>query len=617
MIQHSSRRPLALATLLLASSLALPSTARSAEPEKLWIRDALTGIAIPNARAAAVGGPVKGIAAEERADGSGRLSLPSAAQAEKIEIRASGYQPMTIPAASAKAAGSTAVWLMPKNRPEELRPEAIEARQIPNTTLLHGHVVSVETGKPVPGATVRLAGTSTRAATSKGGYFSLHAKGTRVVAPEDVPDFADLIVSAPGYTRVRLAHIALIESDFHYVIDLKRDVRGIGEEVRDMSHRQYPIGFKASLPGEEGQEAAHESLTAPATVAEPPGTAQNRLALESAGLGVITEAATAGGLQVINPPDQILVSGYGWFPLEVYISNGLCNEWIASWNFDALYAGSVAYRSYGSWYQINRGSICATTSCQVFTNTYNARCDAAAQRTTGILLQRAGAVAFSEYSAENNSVRCASFSCVNTDLSCGDGRAGSPGAGWSCISDNHLFDQGTGRCCFGHGHGMCQWGTQAWARSSQLWNWMTDHYYNDFGAGTGNRTMFMTSPFDIVSATSPTVVSRGATFTISEVLRSFTDWSQPQIMLGASLIGPTTISDIAHDTKVNVLARTSFAVQSRDTNVSRLFTVPSTATPGLYDLLVAIWFDTNGNNLIDGNDKPLRTLRYPGQITVN
>ncbi|HRC85155.1 MAG TPA: hypothetical protein PK413_06070, partial [Thermoanaerobaculia bacterium] len=202
-------------------------------------------------------------------------------------------------------------------------------------------------------------------------------------------------------------------------------------------------------------------------------------------------------------------------------------------------------------------------------------------------------------------------------LSCGSGKAGSPAASWPCLSDSHLFDQGPGTCCFGHGRGMCQWGTQAWSRGGQLWNWITDHYFNANGSGTGMRTMFMTSPFTLVSATFPASVTRGTTITVNETLRSYTDWNQGQILLGASLLGPSSISDPAHDKKVTVLARTSFSVQSRDTAVSRLFTVPATATRGTYDLLVAIWFDTNGNNTIDSNDKPLRTLSYPAAVVVN
>jgi stage II sporulation SpoD-like protein len=614
MIQRTTL-PTMLALLL--GALAPSIAAGAADPPlKLWVRDALTGMAVPGAKAG-VAGPGKTVAIEAQADRSGRLSLPDVKSAASIEVSARGYRSLTI-APSRMGAGATAttVWLLPRSRPEELRPEVLAARQLPNATLLHGHVVDVETGRPVPGASALLAGAGTKATTDRSGYFRLYAKGTQVATPETVPDFADLVVSAPGFTSVRLVHIALIEGDFHYVVDLEP---GSGETVRDMSHKLYPLGFRPpdELGGsEEPEPRILESL------AEPPGTADDLLAELSGaspakGLGLVTAAATAGGLQVVNPPDQIFVSGFGFFPLEVYVANGLCSEWIASWNFDALFAGSIAYRSYGSWFQINQGSICATTSCQVFQNTFNSRCDTAAQRTTGILLQRGGVVARSEYSAENNSLRCANFSCVNTDLSCGDGSAGSPAAGWPCLSDSHLFDQGTGHCCFGHGRGMCQWGTQAWSRSARLWNWMTDHYYNANGAGSGSRTMFMTSPFDIVGASaSSTSVARGTTFTISETLRSFTDWNQPQIMLGASLIGPTAISDPAHDTKVTVLARTSFSVQSRDTAVSRLFTVPSTATVGTYDLLVAIWFDANGNGVIDGNDKPLRTLRFTGLITV-
>lgn len=600
MFRHMLRNSSVRLIFTLTSLLPLASQAGAAEaPGKLWIRDAMTGIAIPDAS-------VDGT----KADPSGRLSLPSKAVGE-VEIRAAGYKPMTIRPALGKAVGESAntVWLMPTSRPEALRPEVIEAKKIPNTAMLHGHVVSVETGRPVAGATVRLDGSNLSATTNRDGYFVLYPKGTRVVTPETVPEFADLVISAPGHASVRLAHIALIEEDFHYIVDLRK---GSGETVRDMSHKLYPIGFEGVPHGSHMEEPLEKQA------AEAPGTAQDLLARLSVAEKSAEKALIPGGLTVINPPDQILVSGYGWFPLEVYVSNGLCSEWIASWNYEALFAGSIAYRSYGSWYQINQGSICNTTSCQVFRNAYNSRCDVAAQRTTGILLQRGGAVARSEYSAENNSLRCSSYSCVNVDLSCGDGRAGSPAAGWPCLSDGHLFDQGTGRCCFGHGRGMCQWGTQAWSRSGWLWNRMTDHYYNASGAGSGNRTMFMTSPFNIVNASpSTTSVFRGGTFTISGTVRSYTDWNQPNVMIGASIVGPGTYSDPGHDNKVTILARTSFSVQSRDTGISRLFTVPSTALPGTYDLLVALWFDTNGNNVIDSNDKPLRTLRVTGALVVN
>lgn len=602
------QRWLAASAVILLCGFPTGLSADDGSPTRLFVRDAWTGLAVPGAQAQAGATGTPRLEAAREASAVGHLSFPVGIDGERLEIRAPGYRTMLVPAfAPDRESPTTAVWLIPRERAEELRPEKIAERRLPATTMLHGHVVDPGSGRPVAGATVTVDGTDRRTATNERGYFLLYTKGTKVLSPADVPEFADLVVAAPGHATARLRHIALLEDDFHFIVDLPA---GTGEISRDLSHKLYPIGYEDHLEGwvghgEEEEAGAIDAAPAAAFAAAPGG-------LEHA-----TLAATPGGLQVINPPDNINVSGFGLVPLEVYLARGLCAEWISSWGAHSLAAGAIAYRSYGSWYQINNGSICTTTSCQVYNNTYNANCDAAAQRTTGILLQRLGAVARSEYSAENNSLVCGGFSCVNVDLSCGNGSAGSPSASWSCLADSHLFDQGPGTCCFGHGRGMCQWGTHAWSRGGQLWNWITDRYYNNFGTGTGLRTMFMTSPFDIVSATFPGAAGRGTTFTINETLRSYTDWSQSQIMLGASLTGPATVSDAARDKKVTVLARTSFAVQSRDTAVSRQFAVPPGIPVGTYNLIVAIWFDTNGNNLIDAADKPLRTLTYPSAIVIN
>ncbi|NJL28512.1 MAG: hypothetical protein HC897_11795, partial [Thermoanaerobaculia bacterium] len=478
-------------------------------------------------------------------------------------------------------------------------------------------VVDVAVGRPVVGAEVRLAKAGASTTTDENGYFSLYAKGTQVLDMSDVPEFDDLVVAAPGFTTVRLAWLPMLEQDAHYIVDLER---GSGETVRDMSHKMYPQGvplreadpaaFYGAKGGIETEDAAEPSEQAESS------DAMSALADSLAGAAIGPKASWSG-LQVVNPPDQIYVSGYGWYYLEVYLARGLCNEWISSWGAHALDAGSVAYRSYGSWYQINQGSICATTSCQVFTNTYVSACDSAAQRTAGMVLQKSGSVARSEYSAENNSLKCTSYSCVNTDLSCGSGKAGSPAAGWPCLTDGHLFDQGPGTCCFGHGRGMCQWGTQAWSRGGKLWNWMVDHYYNASGAGSGNRTTYLTTPLEITTAApSSTSVTRGTSFTINATVRNYADYSHSRIMLGASITGPSTISDSAHDKKISALARTGYTVQYRDTAVSRTFTVPSTAPTGTYNLLVAIWYDSNNNSVIDSNDKPLRTISLPSALSV-
>jgi hypothetical protein len=86
-----------------------------------------------------------------------------------------------------------------------------------------------------------------------------------------------------------------------------------------------------------------------------------------------------------------------------------------------------------------------------------------------------------EYSAEVNALRCEGVGCANLDLSCADGAAGSPDAGWPCLDDDHGFDSGPGRCCYGHGRGMCQYGTEAWSERGWSWPRIVNHYYNDDG----------------------------------------------------------------------------------------------------------------------------------------
>lgn len=624
--------PLALCLFSLALLLpfAAPAPAQTAQtaqtvdagqrPLVLQVRDAWTGIAVPGA-VAEVPNDTGTPGTVTKAGSAGVLKL--ATTPATVEISAPGYQSMTLrPATTPEAVealeladtGRTAVWLRPDERPEELRIDTIRARTAPNTSFLHGHVVDVPTGQPVAGATVTLAGSTDAAGpttrTDERGYFQFHAQGTRVTSAADRPEVVDVVVTSDGFESVRLAHVALLEEDSHFIVDLDR---GTGEEVRDMSHKMFPAG---------------ESIFETGAVAEPaisPDEARRLTRAHSAATSAMTKAipstvqtkATFGGLQVVDPPDQINVSGYGYIPLEVYVARGLCSEWISSWGQQSLDAGSIAYRSYGAWWQINRGYICTSTSCQVYNNAYNSKCDAASQKTSGILLELGGSVAFSEYSAENNCLYCSSYSCVNYDRSCGNNYAGSPSNGWSCLYDNHGFTGGPGRCCFGHGRGMCQWGTFDWAKQGRLWNWMVDHYYNGNGSGTGDRTTDMTTPLSITSAgTSTGSAARGSTISLSMTLRNYADYGHSDLMFGASLLGPTSHSDPAGDQTFTALARTSYSTSYRTSTVSRSFRIGSSVGTGTYDLLVAIWKDTNGNNQIDGNDLVLRTGRFDNVLDV-
>jgi hypothetical protein len=98
------------------------------------------------------------------------------------------------------------------------------------------------------------------------------------------------------------------------------------------------------------------------------------------------------------------------------------------------------------------------------------------------------------------------------------------------------------------------------------------------------------------ASTSPQSTPSTSTFSIQY---GVTASASTTVMLGASLrLHGTTawiINDSPHDIPVNLSAGSS--------SVSRQFSV--SAAQGLYDLLVAVWRDQNGNGIIDGADQQL------------
>ena len=73
---------------------------------------------------------------------------------------------------------------------------------------------------------------------------------------------------------------------------------------------------------------------------------------------------------------------------------------------------------------------------------------------------------------------------------------------------------------------------------------------------TSSGSIFTCTPCSATRATITTAstrastVSRGSTFTIYATVRNYADYSHSRLMLGASLTGPTSASDSAHDKKI-------------------------------------------------------------------
>jgi hypothetical protein len=210
-------------------------------------------------------------------------------------------------------------------------------------------------------------------------------------------------------------------------------------------------------------------------------------------------SAQGGSTPAIRVPTNIRVlrqdgTTIDYISLQTYCQRSLPSEWIASWGntgpggsgTNSLLAGAVAVRTYAIGFVNNPSSatydICGTTACQAYNPTAgNSLTTAAVNFTANYVMNQPGAarIAFklTEYSAENNSL----------GFSCGDGFT-QPNSG--CLADPVC----TGETRFGHGRGMCQWGTARWASGRRMqnritsdsvtngyplqdWVWLCEHYY--------------------------------------------------------------------------------------------------------------------------------------------
>ena len=299
--------------------------------------------------------------------------------------------------------------------------------------------------------------------------------------------------------------------------------------------------------------------------------------------------------------------------LETYVKRGLNDEWIASWTGDRLRAGAIAYRSYGAWHVANPRApsydICSSACCQVNDSDTSVSSDAAVNATAGILLSQNGQIFRSEYSAENNAWDDPGdgLPCSNPDLSCGNGFVGSPATGWPCLADSVAL----GRGCFGHGRGMSQWGSQRWSLDQgQRWPWIVNHYYNANGNGAGLRNSELTSPLRIDQFTAPVNASPGQLITLTLELSNLAALAHDPVYIGASLFrsGSGFVSDPARDLGV----RLEPGSQQR----SRQFQLPEGLSPGVWDVLVALYLDIDGNGAINSGDLALTSARQNGVLTI-
>ncbi len=579
MLRRRPPRATSLLPLLLAAPLA-------AAPVEVVVRDAATG-----ARLAAVvrvdDGPRPTCLT---ADGQGRVEADLPPGDHLLEVAHPGHRSLSFRLHVA-AGGSlpTTVWLDPEALPAALEPRLLATSIPAGHGLLHGFVRDAATGAPLAGAVVSLEQRGAGDVADSEGRFRVLYR-LEPVGAEELPPADTLLVEADGHRALAREGTLLGPGATLLLLDLER---GEGLVAVPARHKMLNLAEPSQV---EPPEWMPEDARAPG------------------GLRAITPLDPPASIRLGTPCSCTTCTGMVVLSLETYVKRGLNDEWISSWGGNSLRAGAVAYRSYGAWYVAHPLSasydICDNTCCQVNDGDTASSTDAATEATAGFMLERSGAVFRSEYSAENNAWDDPGdgLPCSNGDLSCADGEAGSPAASWPCLADSICAGHG----CFGHGRGMCQWGTSRWSAAGSAWTWMVDHYYNDHGAGSSYRTAYLTTPLWVDGVEpQPATVEPATTLTIAVAATNGAELAHGHVLVGASLYSPATgyLSDPPHDALVTL----DPGANAR----SRLFDVPAGTPDGSYDLLVSLYYDVNLDGTITSADKNLVLVTADDAVTVS
>jgi hypothetical protein len=371
-----------------------------------------------------------------------------------LEIAADGYLPINTYFVLNEFDKNITVWLDSADQKLRLSADSADpAAAEDGTTVFEGFVYD-RTGLPVAGAELQLDTDVIVARTLADGSFRFSIATPEFDRESELPRTAMLTVRHSGIEVYKRTNMFVTGGKTRLILDLSDEpVERDGRHKFQLEREELEAGFE-QRPGAEPFFAE-----APAAVPVPQS------------IRVGSNCATATTCTVVNV-----------YSIDTYTRNGLDNEWIASWNANSLKAGAIAYRTYGSYHVYHPRvpasyDICNTTSCQVndpattHVNTNNAT----TQTTGSIVTNAAGTDAlFSEYSAENNLAP-----------GCPDGSTGRPEHNWPCLADP--VDVGT--TYFGHGRGMCQWGSQRWSiNQGKDFVWIVNHYYNANGNPSGLRT---------------------------------------------------------------------------------------------------------------------------------
>jgi len=479
------------------------------------------------------------------------------------------------------------IYLDPLNKNPMLKSERIKTLLKNNSTLLLGHVVDDQTGEPLNSVIIKDSKSNITTLTNGNGYFEFYLPSNC-----NIRNYADLSFNKMGYSAEDYNNFEIFPTtDFIFTVRLKKGTTPSYLSLTGKDDRTLPL------------------------------TADNNVDCE--GCGKLIDSPISGFVLPLNIRVGRNCTGTNCTYAEVYSVETYCKyvlpaEIYACWGnlsggMNSLQACAVAVRSYGIYYVYNPINpslydICDNTYCQYMGSVTSTNTSNAVDNTYRNILTNTSGVVRCEYSAENN------------NKGCGNGYSGT-GSSWPCIYDPVCLN----RTPNGHGRGLCQWGTVRWATGTLVstsspcsmgtphsygtltWQQILNHYYNvspyNWGVVLGT-TATINSSAAVPSASNPC-----STITISNNVNATNAVS---LMIGASIAPAGTtnwISDTPHDIKVNFNQGTG--------NYNRLFTIPCSTQPGIYDLLTAVWYDKDNNNQINQGDFVVHSKLTQNALTIS
>lgn len=409
------------------------------------------------------------------ADAAGKAAAESRGRTE-IDIQAEGYKPLGTYFIIDGDQLEATIYLDPVGFAAAYEARGVDSLETTSGTVFSGFLYYKD-GSPIHMATLTVDGLEGTALSDEKGYFELHVATPPVVLARDKPGEGTLRIKKDGRLIYVRDNVQIPPGRVQLIIDAATDGPAVTVDAKHKLSMDRETLANTQNWGSRAEEPILFGFR-PEAVAVP----------QSIRVGSSC------------PSGRTSCTVFTVYSIDAYTRFGLDDEWIGSWNANSLKAGAIAFRSYGAYHvnhPINAANydICNTTSCQVCdpTDTFPATNTAVNQTTGSVVVNAAGTdIFFSEYSAENNLGGCPDgFTGNNTT--------------WPCLAD----PVDTGQAFFGHGRGMCQWGSQRWSiNQGKDFVWIVNHYYNANGNPAGLRNGVLQMGPDTIPPP-PTIIGPG------------------------------------------------------------------------------------------------------------